>query len=112
MPAEKKNTLIRARGGALKFETGVANDQRLSDKTRINFHEKARIGKKAATMVAESDSLNERGMPQGICVSLDLHQQALLADTAGAIHGQHQCHVHRGARIAADDIDRDRHASQ
>jgi DeoR family transcriptional regulator of aga operon len=54
---EKKNTLIRARGGALKFESGVANDQRLSDKARINFQEKARIGKRAAEMVLESNTI-------------------------------------------------------
>ena len=50
---EQKNTLIRARGGALKFETGVANDQRLADKSRINFQEKARIGKVAAQLITE-----------------------------------------------------------
>jgi DeoR family transcriptional regulator of aga operon len=54
---EKKNTLIRARGGALKFESGVASDQRLSDKARINFQEKSRIGKKAAEMVLESNTI-------------------------------------------------------
>jgi DeoR family transcriptional regulator of aga operon len=54
---EKKNTLIRARGGALKFETGVAIDQRLSDKSKINFKEKNRIGKKAAQLVLESDTI-------------------------------------------------------
>jgi DeoR family transcriptional regulator of aga operon len=54
---EQKNTLIRARGGALKFETGVAVDQRLADKSKINFKEKNRIGKKAAAMVVESDTI-------------------------------------------------------
>ncbi|AHM62260.1 putative aga operon transcriptional repressor of sugar metabolism [Flammeovirgaceae bacterium 311] len=54
---EKKNLLIRARGGALKVETGVAIDQRLADKNRINFQEKARIGKKAAQLVYESDTI-------------------------------------------------------
>jgi DeoR family transcriptional regulator of aga operon len=54
---EKKNLLIRARGGALKVETGVAIDQRLVDKNRIHFQEKARIGKKAAQLVYESDTI-------------------------------------------------------
>jgi DeoR family transcriptional regulator of aga operon len=54
---EKKNTLIRARGGALKMDSGVAKDQRLSDKARINFEEKSRIGKKAAEMVQESNTI-------------------------------------------------------
>ncbi|WP_224994362.1 transcriptional repressor AgaR [Cesiribacter sp. SM1] len=54
---EKKNLLIRARGGALKVESGVAIDQRLVDKNQINFQEKARIGKKAAQLVYESDTI-------------------------------------------------------
>ena len=56
---EKKNLLIRARGGALKVENnnGVAIDQRLTEKNRINFHEKANIGKKAAQLVKESDTI-------------------------------------------------------
>lgn len=54
---EQKNLLIRARGGALKVETGVAIDQRLADKNRINFQEKARIGKKASQLVYESDTI-------------------------------------------------------
>jgi len=54
---EQKNTLIRARGGALKFETSVAIDQRLADKSKINLKEKAKIGKKAAQMVKESDTI-------------------------------------------------------
>jgi DeoR family transcriptional regulator of aga operon len=54
---EQKNTLIRARGGALKFETGVAIDQRLSDKSKINLKEKNRIGKRAAQLVLESDTI-------------------------------------------------------
>jgi DeoR family transcriptional regulator, aga operon transcriptional repressor len=54
---EQKNMLLRARGGAIKLETGVAIDPRLADKNRINFQEKSRIGKKAAEMVAESDTV-------------------------------------------------------
>lgn len=54
---EQKKTLIRARGGALKFEGGVAMDQRLADKSKINIKEKNRIGKKAAQFVFESDTI-------------------------------------------------------
>ena len=54
---EKKNMLIRARGGAIKFETSVGLDQRLADKHRINYHEKARIGKRAALLVNEADTI-------------------------------------------------------
>jgi DeoR family transcriptional regulator of aga operon len=54
---EKKNLLIRARGGAIKFETSVGLDQRLADKHRINHSEKARIGKHASTLVSEGDTI-------------------------------------------------------
>jgi len=54
---EQKNMLLRARGGAIKLETGVAIDQRVADKNRINFPEKSRIGKVAAQLVTESDTI-------------------------------------------------------
>lgn len=54
---EQKNMLIRARGGAMKMEASVAMDQRLADKNRINFQEKSRIGRKAAELVLESDTI-------------------------------------------------------
>ncbi|MBN8650478.1 MAG: DeoR/GlpR transcriptional regulator [Cytophagales bacterium] len=54
---EKKSMLIRARGGALKMETGVGIDQRLADKNRINFPEKSKIGRKAAELVGESETI-------------------------------------------------------
>lgn len=54
---EQKNMLIRARGGAIKMETSVGIDQRLADKNRINFQEKSRIGRKAAELVVESDTI-------------------------------------------------------
>jgi DeoR family transcriptional regulator of aga operon len=54
---EQQNMLIRARGGALKFETGVAIDQRLADKSKINLKEKIRIGQKASQLVLESDTI-------------------------------------------------------
>jgi DeoR family transcriptional regulator of aga operon len=54
---EQKNLLIRARGGAIKMETGVAIDQRVVDKNRINFQEKSRIGRKASQLVLESDTI-------------------------------------------------------
>jgi len=54
---EKKNILIRARGGALKFEGGVATDRRLADKSKINFLAKKGIGQRAAQLVSESDTI-------------------------------------------------------
>jgi DeoR family transcriptional regulator, aga operon transcriptional repressor len=54
---EQKNTLIRARGGALKFEGGVAVDQRLDDKSKINFAAKQAIGKTAGKLVFEAETI-------------------------------------------------------
>lgn len=53
---EQKSALIRARGGALKFDT-VAHDQRVTDKIKLNFQEKTRIGKKAAEFITQSESI-------------------------------------------------------
>lgn len=54
---EQKNTLIRARGGALKFEGSVAIDQHLADKSKINYLAKRRIGERAAEFVFESNTI-------------------------------------------------------
>ncbi|MGE4288713.1 MAG: transcriptional repressor AgaR [Salinivirgaceae bacterium] len=54
---EKKNTLIRARGGAMKIEGQVAIDFNLSKKQRLYFNEKTRIGKKSAELVGESETI-------------------------------------------------------
>lgn len=42
---EKKNMLIRARGGAIKIEGGVGIDYRLSEKDKLHNEEKIRIGR-------------------------------------------------------------------
>jgi DeoR family transcriptional regulator of aga operon len=54
---EKKNLLIRARGGAIKPEGGVGMDHRLSEKDKLHAEEKARIGKKAAQLINEHDTI-------------------------------------------------------
>jgi DeoR family transcriptional regulator, aga operon transcriptional repressor len=54
---EKKNMLIRARGGAIKAERGVGIDYRLSDKDKLNSDEKSRIGKKSAQLINEHDTI-------------------------------------------------------
>lgn len=52
---EKKNLLIRARGGAMKFEGRVGFDMELSAKDKIHLDEKIKIGKKGAELVKEGD---------------------------------------------------------
>lgn len=54
---EKKNHLIRARGGALKLEGQVSLDFNLSDKHKQHFPEKARIGKLAASLIGDSQTI-------------------------------------------------------
>ena len=54
---EEKNMLLRARGGAIRFENFVGMDQALSEKTKIHYQEKLRIGKKAASLIHESDTI-------------------------------------------------------
>jgi DeoR family transcriptional regulator of aga operon len=49
--------LIRARGGAIKAERGVGIDYRLSEKDKLYTDEKARIGKKAAQLIKEHDTI-------------------------------------------------------
>jgi DeoR family transcriptional regulator of aga operon len=54
---EKKNLLIRARGGAIKAEGGVGIDYHLSEKDKLHSEEKERIGKKAVQMIKEHDTI-------------------------------------------------------
>jgi DeoR family transcriptional regulator, aga operon transcriptional repressor len=54
---EKKNLLIRARGGAIKAERGVGIDYRLSEKDKLNSDEKARIGRRASQLINEHDTI-------------------------------------------------------
>jgi DeoR family transcriptional regulator of aga operon len=54
---ESKRLLIRSRGGAMKYENSVGMDFQLSDKDKINYAEKIRIGKKAATLVNPGETI-------------------------------------------------------
>jgi DeoR family transcriptional regulator of aga operon len=54
---ESKGLLIRSRGGAMKMENTVGMDFRLSDKDKMNFSEKIRIGKKAAQLINPGETI-------------------------------------------------------
>lgn len=54
---EKKGLLIRVRGGAIKAESAVGLDIHISEKNKIHYQEKARIGRKAAELVKEHDTI-------------------------------------------------------
>lgn len=53
---EQKNALIRARGGAFKVDR-VGIDFALSDKNKQNYDQKRRIGKAAAGLIEEGDTI-------------------------------------------------------
>lgn len=54
---ESKKLLIRSRGGAMKYENSVGMDFQLSDKDKINYAEKKRIGKIAAALVNPGETI-------------------------------------------------------
>lgn len=53
---EQKNALIRARGGAFKVDR-VGMDFTISDKNKQNYDEKKKIGKAAAALIQEGDTI-------------------------------------------------------
>lgn len=54
---EKKKMLIRARGGAMKIENAVGIDHHISEKDKLHSAEKARIGKVAAMLINEYETV-------------------------------------------------------
>jgi DeoR family transcriptional regulator, aga operon transcriptional repressor len=54
---ESKNLLIRARGGAMSTTQVVSQDLQLGEKHKLNLTEKVKIGKAAAKLIKESDTL-------------------------------------------------------
>lgn len=53
---EQKNMLIRARGGAIKAER-VRTEFSLSEKNKLNYQEKLKIGKAAAALIEDGDTI-------------------------------------------------------
>ena len=54
---ESKKLLIRSRGGAMKYESSVGTDLEITDKDKIYYTEKVNIGKRAAAMVQDGDTI-------------------------------------------------------
>lgn len=55
---EKKHMLVRARGGAMKVSQNfVGVDYPLSDKQKKHLHEKSEIGKKAASLIEDGNTI-------------------------------------------------------
>lgn len=86
---EKKHLLVRARGGAMKVESSVGLDQRLADKNKINYPEKAKIGKKAALLVSEYDTIIiDSGSTTGEMVKNlpDLHDLTVITNALNIVN--------------------------
>ncbi|KQC30725.1 transcriptional repressor AgaR [Flagellimonas eckloniae] len=54
---ESKKLLLRSRGGAMKYENSVSMDFQISDKDKIHYAEKIKIGKKAAALVNNGETI-------------------------------------------------------
>jgi DeoR family transcriptional regulator, aga operon transcriptional repressor len=54
---ESKKLLVRARGGAMSAKQVVGYDLQLGEKHKLNMSEKARIGKAAARLITDSDTV-------------------------------------------------------
>jgi DeoR family transcriptional regulator of aga operon len=54
---ERKNQLIRVRGGAIHSDNLVSVDQRLAEKNRLHKMEKAAIGRRAASLIREGETI-------------------------------------------------------
>lgn len=54
---EKKKMLLRARGGAMRIDTVVSVDYRLSHKDKLHSVEKVKIGKCAANLINENNTV-------------------------------------------------------
>ena len=54
---ESKKLLIRARGGAMSITQVVSHDLQLGEKHKLNMSQKIRIGKAAAKLIKDSDTV-------------------------------------------------------
>jgi DeoR family transcriptional regulator of aga operon len=54
---ERKNMLIRARGGAINLDSRVRADHRLTEKGKLYYKEKAAIGKQAAKLIKDGETI-------------------------------------------------------
>lgn len=54
---EKKHLLIRVRGGAIQADSSVGLDIHISKKNKLHFQEKARIGKTAADLIKDFETI-------------------------------------------------------
>ena len=54
---EKQHLLLRARGGAYKIESGVRIDHAISEKHKLHYNQKVKIGKLAASLIKAHNTI-------------------------------------------------------
>ena len=92
---EKKRLLIRARGGAMKYEGGVGTDFGLLEKDKINLKEKKLIGKRAAALIKNDDIILIDGGTTTVELAKNItHLSGLMVITNALNIANILCHNH------------------
>src|SRR5690606_26446533 len=86
---EQKNMLVRARGGAFKIDR-VGIDFNLTDKKGYHFEEKKRIGKAAAALIEDGDTIILDSGTTTIEISKNLSKMAELTVITNALNVANQ----------------------
>lgn len=95
---EQKNMLIRARGGAIKVDR-VGIDFALSDKNKQQFEEKKRIGKAAADLIEDGDTIILDSGTTTMEIAKNLSNVADLTVITNALNVANQLAEHQKANI-------------
>jgi DeoR family transcriptional regulator, aga operon transcriptional repressor len=95
---EEKNMLIRARGGAIKLER-VGLDSNLSDKSKLHYEEKKQIGRAAAQLVEEGDTIILDSGTTTLEIARNLHKLSDLTVITNALNVASQLAEHPATNV-------------
>lgn len=95
---EQKNMLIRARGGAIKIDR-VGMDFTLSDKNQQHFEEKKRIGKAAAELIEDGDTIILDSGTTTMEIAKNIADVANLTVITNALNLANQLAEHQSANV-------------
>jgi DeoR family transcriptional regulator of aga operon len=95
---EEKNMLIRARGGAIKIDR-VATDISLSDKNKQHYEEKRRIGRAAAKLVEDGDTIILDSGSTTMEIARNLHHLQNVTVITNALNVANQMADHQHANV-------------
>tara|TARA_R110002124_G_scaffold55860_1_gene158119 strand:- start:377 stop:1156 length:780 start_codon:yes stop_codon:yes gene_type:complete len=95
---EQKNALIRARGGAMKVDR-VGTDFAISDKHKQNYEQKKRIGKAAAELIEEGDTIILDSGTTTLEISKNLSELSELTVITNALNIADQLAQHPKANV-------------